>query len=338
MNQLFKKAAVFGDIHYGYKNNSKIHNEDCDRFIDWFCETAKKENCDVCIFLGDLNHNRNAINVSTINYGVMGLDKLSKSFKKVYMIIGNHDLYYREKRDLYSFPYAKNYDNIEIVNDIKIINDVALIPWLVEDEWKKISTIQSKYMFGHFELPHFKMNAMVEMPDHGGLKTENFVKPEYVFSGHFHKRQNSGKIHYIGSPFAHNFADVWDNERGMMVLEWGGVPRYIDWNDGPQYITIALSTLIDNPEDYLTDKTYCKISIDVPVSYEEANFIKDTLMEQYKLRELSLIPQKTDEHTIDWDKNNLVIENVDQIVVSQLTAVDSKFIDKDKLMEIYLSL
>jgi hypothetical protein len=29
-------------------------------------------------------------------------------------------------------------------------------------------------MFGHFELPHFKMNAMVEMPDHGELKVENF--------------------------------------------------------------------------------------------------------------------------------------------------------------------
>jgi hypothetical protein len=44
-------------------------------------------------------------------------------------------------------------------------------------------------MFGHFELPHFKMNAMVEMPDHGEIKVENFSGIESVYSGHFHLRQ-----------------------------------------------------------------------------------------------------------------------------------------------------
>ena len=39
-----------------------------------------------------------------------------------------------------------------------------LVSWLVGDEWKKIPKIKSKYMFGHFELPTFKLNAMVEMP------------------------------------------------------------------------------------------------------------------------------------------------------------------------------
>ena len=37
-------------------------------------------------------------------------------------------------------------------------------------------------MFGHFELPTFYMNALVQMPDHGGLKAEDLQKPEKVFT------------------------------------------------------------------------------------------------------------------------------------------------------------
>jgi DNA repair exonuclease SbcCD nuclease subunit len=76
-------------------------------------------------------------------------------------------------------------------------------------------------MFGHFELPFFKMNAMVEMPDVGGIKAEHFVNQEYVFTGHFHKRQVRNNIHYMGNAFPHNYADAGDDERGMMMLEHG---------------------------------------------------------------------------------------------------------------------
>lgn len=339
MVNFFKKVAVFGDIHFGLKNNSKLHNEDCTRFIDWFISISKKENCETCIFLGDWHHQRNTINVNTLNYTVKNIEKISKSFEQVYMITGNHDLFYREKRDLYSFPFADTYENIVIVNDEPYIkNNVALVPWLVEDEWKTIPSVEAKYIFGHFELPYFKMNAMVEMPDHGGLKKEDFVKPEYVFSGHFHKRQNSGKVHYIGSPFAHNYSDAWDNERGMMILEWDKYPVYIDWQNGPRYISINLSDLVENPDLHLKENTYAKVFIDISISYEEAVFLKETFTETYKLREFSLLPQQKEDNG-EWKGDITVsIENVDQIVYNQIKNIDSQTLDKKILAEIYKSL
>ena len=60
---------------------------------------------------------------------------------------------------------------------------VSIIPWLVGTEHKKVAKIDCKYMFGHFELPFFKMNAMVEMPDHGGITASMLDKPEYVLQG-----------------------------------------------------------------------------------------------------------------------------------------------------------
>ena len=38
---MFKKAAVFTDIHFGLKGNSKVHNQDCEDFIDWYIKEAK---------------------------------------------------------------------------------------------------------------------------------------------------------------------------------------------------------------------------------------------------------------------------------------------------------
>lgn len=339
--QFFNKVACFTDIHFGNKNNSRQHNDDCSNFIDWFIEQALDNECDTCIFLGDWHHHRSAINVSTLNYTVPNIEKLSRAFKNVYMIMGNHDLYYREKRDLNSVPYADLHDNVHIVNDNFIVQDgVALVPWLVEDEWKSIKDIQAKYVFGHFELPTFLLNAMIEMPDHGGLTTKDFNnKTDYIFSGHFHKRQNNGKIHYIGNAFPHNYSDAWDDARGMMILEWGGEPEYIDWPDCPRYRTLPLSKLIDSPDKYLNENTYCRVTLDVPISYEEANFIKETFAEQYKLREISLMPAKKEEHSTEWKADgDILVENVDQIVYNQLQAVDSDIINSKTLIEIYNNL
>lgn len=332
----FSKAACFTDIHFGNKNNSKQHNRDCADFVDWFIEQS--EDCETCIFLGDWHHHRASVNVSTLNHSVENVGKLSRAFEHVYMIMGNHDLYYREKRDLNSLPYAGLFDNVTLVEDALVENDVALIPWLVGDEWKTLSKTKCRYMFGHFELPFFKMNAMVEMPDHGGINAEHLTGPEYVFTGHFHKRQNKGNVHYLGSPFGHNYADTWDDDRGMMKLSWGGAPEYINF-DGPRYRTVPLSRLIDEPDVILNEHTYCRATLDINISYEEASFIKETFSQQYNVREIALIPSKKEEHAQDWKVvDDIEVENVDQIVYNSLNAVDSEMIDRKILVDIYNSL
>ena len=147
------------------------------------------------------------------------LEKLGAAFDTFYIFTGNHDLYYKDKRDVSSTDFARHIEGIEFVNSFTEIDDVALVPWLVGDEWKLIEQCKAKYMFGHFELPHFYMNAMVKMPEHGDLRPEHFKNQDLVFSGHFHKRQKQGKIQYIGNAFPHNYADAGDDERGMMIFD-----------------------------------------------------------------------------------------------------------------------
>ena len=331
---LFKKVACFTDIHFGLKGGSRTHNTDCEQFVDWFCDTAQANGCETAIFLGDWHHNRSTTDVSTMNYTVSNLERLNASFEKVFFILGNHDLFYKDKREINSIEFMRLFPNIIAIKDPLTIEDVTILPWLVGDEWRDVPKIKSRYIFGHFELPSFYMNAMVQMPDHGQLQRNHFQHQDYVFSGHFHKRQQNNNIVYIGNAFPHNYADAGDDDRGMMILEWGGKPEYISWPDQPIYRTYKLSQIIDTPEKLLRPKMHCRVTIDLPITFEEANFIKEKFMPEYDLRELMLIPEK-----VEVDSNatpiDINFESVDTIVMNQINSIDSDSFDKSLLLEIY---
>ena len=335
---LFKKVACFTDIHFGLKSNSSTHNQDCEDFVDWFIANAKANNCETAIFLGDWHHNRNSINLTTMDYSIRCLEKLGAAFEQFFWFPGNHDLFYKDKRTVHSSAFGKHIPGVTVVDQVWTSGNVTLVPWLIGDEWKDISTTKSKYMFGHFELPLFYMNAMVQMPDHGELKAAHFEHQEYVFSGHFHKRQNQGKIWYIGNAFPHNFSDTWDDERGMMMMEWGGKPEFLSWDDAPKFRTLKLSKLIDEKDDLMKSKMYLKVHLDIDISYEEANFIKESFVAEHDIREISLIQEKDNLETVIDDNAETKFESVDQIVTEQLVNIDSNSYDKALLLEIYNNL
>jgi DNA repair exonuclease SbcCD nuclease subunit len=335
---LFKKVAVCTDLHFGLKSNSLVHNQDCSDFIDWFIATAKQNGCETGMFLGDWSHQRAALNMQTLQYSLRSLEKLSAAFDRFYFIPGNHDLYYRDKRDIYSTEWARHIPNIQIVNDWFSDGDVVIAPWLVGDDHKRIPQMKGQYMFGHFELPHFKMNAMVEMPDHGEIQVDSFGGFDKVFSGHFHLRQQKKNINYIGNCFPHNFADAGDDARGMMTLAWGQEPVYHAWPGQPQYRVLKLSQIIDGAPKLLAPNMHVRVELDINISYEEANFIKETYVQEHNIREISLIQEKNNIETGTDDNPDIKFESVDQIVTEQLVNIDSDTIDKKKLLEIYRNL
>jgi hypothetical protein len=267
------------------------------------------------------------------------LELLNSNFSQVFFLTGNHDLYYRDRRDVQSVAWAGYLPNVHLINDIFSEGDVTICPWLVGDEIKQVKKIKSKYTFGHFELPNFYMNAQVLMPEHaGGVTVDDLSNIGQVFSGHFHKRQSRSNIWYIGNAFPHNYADAGDDARGMMILEWDKDPEFYSWPRQPIYRVYKLSEILENPEGLLLIDSHVRVHLDIEISYEEANFLRETWIPEHKLREMALIPIKGAVLDQGQNSDGLKFESVDQIIIDQINAIESNSFDKKILLDIYNNL
>ena len=79
---------------------------------------------------------------------------------------------------------------------------------------------------------------------------------------------------------------------------------------------------------------YLRVTLDLPISYEEASFIKETFINEYNCREITLIPSQQDEE-IHTDIDITQFESVDEIVTKEITALDTQNYDKKLLLGIY---
>lgn len=354
MNKNYKKTATFTDIHWGAKTNSELHNQDCERFIDWFCDNVRSDpEIDNIIFMGDWYENRAALNVMTLNYSHRGAKKLNSLGLPVYFIIGNHDLYHRHTRELYSTITFDEFSNFVIVNEPTVFDKIGsgalLSPYLFHEEYKNLSQyLELETWWGHFEFKGFVVTGYnMKMPT--GPDPTDFAGPKHIFSGHFHKRQTENNITYIGNAFPSNFGDAGDFKRGMMVYDHNKREcQFEDWKDCPKYVTLKLSTLLDKMS--LPEGARVKCKIDEEISLEESTKLRDQFMKKFNLREFTMEETSADElneaiketeteagdlaKTIDTEG----LTSVDDLVIKMLSDIKTDKIDTEMLIAEYKAL
>jgi hypothetical protein len=88
----------------------------------------------------------------------------------------------------------------------------------------------------------------------------------------------------------------------------------------------------------MKSKMYLKVNLDIDITFEEANFIKETYMVEHDIREISLIQEKSNVDGTTDDLPDSKFESVDQIVTEQLVNIESKDFDKAILLDIYNNL
>ncbi len=345
MNKL-TRTACFTDYHLGCKNNSELHNIDCMNYMDWFCNQAIKHKADNIIFCGDWFENRSAINVSTLNYSYLAAKKLNELNIPVFFVVGNHDLFMRHTREVFSTAFFQEFTNFTIINDPIIITDIVdaplICPFLFPDEYPNLAQyLNTPVWFGHFEFKGFIVTGqsviMKSGPDHSLFKG-----PKHIFSGHFHKRQTGGNVTYIGNTFPTNFSDANDLDRGMMIYDHiSQEVEFLNWEDCPKYTTTTLSKLLDD-DVVIYNNSRVRCVLDIPLSFEEGTVLKDQLVEQYQLREFhfeesSDIDDAITDTETDIDSED-TIYSIDDLVVKMLNDIDTLHIDNNILIEQYRSL
>lgn len=346
------RTASFTDIHWGAKTNSDQHNQDCLDYIDWFCAQAKKHKADNIIFMGDWFENRSAINVSTLNYSHRGAKKLNDLGIPIFFIVGNHDLFHRHTREVFSTILLSEFSNFNIINEPTIVEEIEgnplVCPFLFHDEYPQlIQYINSKTWWGHFEFKGFVVTGYnVTMPT--GPDAQDFKGPE-IFSGHFHKRQINDNVTYIGNTFPTNFGDAGDDNRGMMMFDHIGMKKtFLNWDACPKYMKVCLTQLLDDPS-ILPTNARVKCVIDVPISYEESTLLRSTFMDEYQLREFSMEESQDINDALtgaDMDidaatselPDDIKLDSVNDLVAQMINSINTPHIENGMLLQIYQQL
>jgi len=264
----------------------------------------------------------------------------------MWFLVGNHDLFYRHNRNVHSIPHANPLNKIEVIKKPKMEGEFLFLPYLFPEEYDKyLKNITAKYVFGHLEFKGFIITGSnYKMPT--GPEAEKYDGPDFIFSGHFHKRQAKNNVIYIGNGFPMDFGDAGDIERGAIILdtEKTGEDRvqFFNWPDCPRYIRCNLGDLLDNP-NILYPKARVRCLMDVEVSYEEAIYIREKFTEKYSLREFQLEDSQVDDMKAALSDDELArqeiqIGNMEQIILEMLEEVQAPGMNNELLQRIYREL
>ena len=335
-----KRAGLFTDIHFGRKNNSKVHNEDCKNYIAWFIQQCKEYEVDHIAFLGDWFEERTSIDSLTQRYAFDAAQDLNALGVPIFFIVGNHDLYYRDNRAVYASYIYNSLENFWLIDKPIICQDTLIptlySPFLFEPEYANLSKyFDIPIWMGHFEFKGFVLTGDTVVKE-SGPDPDKFTAPQFIFSGHFHKRQNSKNIHYIGNTFPMDFGDVNDNSRGMAIFDYVSESvQYIDWEDCPKYQKVKLSELKANPS-LLQEGARVKCIADIDITYSQNSELKSKMLDVYDLREFSIEEVMTvTVSDSELTEEELELETTTNLVRLLLGKIESDKIENDKLIEIY---
>lgn len=221
------KIALITDTHFGVRQDNISLLDFQKRFLDdVFFPTIAEQNIKHVIHLGDLVDRRKYINFNT--YSRVNTDflmRLEQHELAMYIIAGNHDIYYKNSLSINSLrEMLRDRLNFEVIDYPQHITfgsaKIAFIPWICDDNreecMKFIRESDADYCFGHFELQGFEMHKGT-FCDHG-QDPALLSKFDLVCSGHFHHRSTYKKLNYLGSPWETTWADYGDT-KGFHILD-----------------------------------------------------------------------------------------------------------------------
>lgn len=151
--KLTGKTLVFSDQHFGVKGNSPLRQKIGVQVIKEIIAYAKKTKAENIIFCGDWFHSRSTVDISTLDIAFKCVQALAKQCK-LYMILGNHDLYLKNSTEVSSVNIFKGGYNIEVISEPEEVmlnsKKALLVPWLADLSGFKRDTYD--FLLGHFEI------------------------------------------------------------------------------------------------------------------------------------------------------------------------------------------
>ena len=256
-----KRAWIVGDIHLGIRaasmdwfDISKIYFE---QYLLPLIEKNYKEG-DVLIQLGDLFENRQTINLKFNSYAIEILQRIGKILP-VFIICGNHDIYYKKTNEVTSLDSIKYIPNIYLFKQPEMIKfgktDCLMMPWRADykEEGETLDQFpNAEFVFCHSEMQGVMLNR--KSVQHEGTKVSKFKNYRRVYSGHIHYSQTVKNVVMVGNAYQMTRSDH-NNPKGTYLLDFKtGEHTFYENKVTPEFVKLNVMSLLELPLEQFKDK------------------------------------------------------------------------------------
>lgn len=222
------KLAIISDVHFGVNYGRRAFIEYQREFFDGFWDVIDKRKITKILFLGDFFHSRKMVNFDTLELARdCWFTPAKKRNVSVFMLIGNHDVFYKNTNRLNSLDLlCENAENIKVIQTPQTFKigkvNYCFLPWInIENRdecLKELQTTKASIVLSHLEL-QLEDNQHIK----GQIDLKDLERFSHVFSGHFHfptiKNLTGCVLRYLGSPYEMTWNDYGVKERGWYVFD-----------------------------------------------------------------------------------------------------------------------
>jgi hypothetical protein len=220
------KILLITDQHFGVRNDNQS-------FIDHYRKFYKEvvlpfidaHKIDTIICLGDTFDKRRSINFMSLESAKeMWFDPLQERNVQMHMLVGNHDIYYKNTLRVNApSELLGEYKNITVYTEPTTVTfdgvPILLLPWICDDNrdesLRTVTESNAPICMGHLELNGFEAHPGHVM--NNGMDAKHFAKFGKVFSGHYHMKSSKKNVTYLGNPYQLYWND-YGCKRGFHVL------------------------------------------------------------------------------------------------------------------------
>lgn len=221
------KILLITDQHFGVRNDNQAFIEHYKKFYTQIViPFIQASGIDTIICLGDTFDKRRSINFMSLEAAKdMWFDPLRERNIQMHMLVGNHDIYYKNTLRVNApSELLGAYDNITVYTEPTTVifdnSPILLLPWICEDNrdrtFDEITNTPANVCMGHLELNGFEAHPGHVM--NGGMDASAFSKFDKVFSGHYHMKSTKSNVTYLGNPYQLYWND-YASKRGFHIFD-----------------------------------------------------------------------------------------------------------------------
>lgn len=244
---------LFADLHIHNHKKSMQRLHDCLAVLEWIFQTAQQHHITNLIFAGDLFHDRQKIDLITYNLTFEIFSKYCQGNINVYLLLGNHDLWYYDKWDISSVRPFSALPKVTVINKpVSLEINNCLIDFLpfTHDPVEHLKQLNNKILIAHLAVHGAKLNNYAYadvVVEHDGemvkIDSNLFKKYDCVFLGHYHAHQQIDNIEYIGSPLELNFGEAYQQKHIIIFNLKTNNKTYIKNEFSPKHLVVNEETI-----------------------------------------------------------------------------------------------